>query len=277
MSKKTINKKVATDAALEKQKRLSEHEEIRGVDLLESFPIIKDDGINRFCRMQDFVLFAYADNEKRERMMKNWKKNANRTAGGPNPHSTAIKATRACIINGNKEAAFKERAELRKQLQGLDEKKKRFKQKSIDDLTKFIEHFRDDIIRTPRKREHRPLRNHQKAFRFNNISLTYNPRNVTVFHSNHEGKSCFGGVCLHVTDTSPFSQEQREMMAYLMQLLLETNFKEEKDEVIADFCHMVDVPGKTVGQSPANSKRIRKRLVQAADAFAQLWDNTPES
>lgn len=277
MRKKIVNEKSTEKATLQKPKARSTHEEIRGEDLLKTHPIKLDDGINRFCRMQDFVLFAYADNEKRERMMRNWKKNANRKLGGPNPHTKAIKAVRESVIKGNKNAAFKERDDLRKQLEGLDEKKKRFKQKSIDDLTKFIDNFQEDVIRTPRVRDHRPLRKHQSVLRLNNLSLTFNSQYVTVFHANHEGTACFGGVSLHVTDTSPFSKEQREMMAYLMQLLLESNFKGENDEVVPKFCFTVDVPGKDSVQAPLNSGRIRLRMKKAADAFAILWDSTPDS
>lgn len=277
MRKKIINEKSAEKATLQKPDALSAYEEIRGEDLLETHPIKQDDGIIRFCRMQDFVLFAYADGEKQDRMIRNWKKNANRKRGGSNPHAQAIKATRQSIIDGNKDSAYKERSILRNELAGLDEKKKRNTQKSIDDLTKFIEYFQEDVIRTPRVRDHRPLRKHQNVLRWNNISLTFNAQYVTVFHANHEGRSCFGGVSLHVTDTTPYHTEQREMMAYLMQLLLESNFKGENDEVVPEFCFTVDVPGKDSVQSPLNSSRINLKMKKAADEFVKLWDSIPES
>jgi hypothetical protein len=243
-----------------------------GRDLLKAHPV-NNDGEDVACRVQDYVEFACADKEKRVRFVTKLKTTQlKKSTGFDNPHSPSTKAIRACILQGSKKPAFEERVLLKQKLKDAKEGKKRNIEKAIRDLDIFIESFRDDVIRGNRNRDTMALKTYQSFFKLGRVLLGFNSRTVAVFNSKHEGDSIYGGVFLQVTDQSPYNSEQREMIAYLMQLLLQTNYADNDDKVKPQFCYAVDVPAKKIVEAPLDSKRLHDRLLRASDELAELWN-----
>jgi len=247
----------------------------KGIDLLKQHPLNDNEGTAVPCRAQDFVEFVCADQAKKVRLVTNLKKKVGKGGGGPNPHSQSKKAIRESVFQGNKKSAIAERLLLKESLKDAEDGNKKNILKAIRDIDLFIEYFRDDVIRGNRQREPRSLRNDQSTFTLGRLKLGFNNRTVALFKSKHEGDSIYGGVFLQVTDQSPFDAEQRMMMAYLMQLLLKSNYAEKEDKVKPQFCYAVDIPAKLIAEAPADAKRLHDRLLKASEEFAAIWDSTP--
>ena len=87
------------------------------------------------------------------------------------------------------------------------------------------------------------------------------------------GKTCYGGLKIHVCKGKPFDQTQSSYVAILLQKFIEKHVSKESGIVIPELCFCLDVFGDRLLPCPPENTVYIGEIKSFCKELKQMWDN----